>query len=198
MKTILKNLATVQSGHPFPTRIEDSGTGKVAVLQMKDLLNTLRLESAVPARIDDSEIKERYLLKPDDIIFRSRGQTNTCTILKTDLGPVVAAAPLMTLRVTSKELLPDYLCWWINQQPAQTHFDRHARGTYGRMISRDALEDLEINIPPLTVQKQIVELALLGEREQDLLTRLAEAEKRKLQSVLIKTATEVPHGNESP
>jgi restriction endonuclease S subunit len=58
------------------------------------------------------------------------------------------------------------------------------------MISRDALEDLEIHVPPLSVQKQIVELALLGEREQTLLTRLAEAEKRKLHSILIKTASE--------
>jgi restriction endonuclease S subunit len=190
MKTILIYRATVKSGHPFPKRIEESENGDVGVIQMKDLPNAFQLTTASPVHINTDEIKERYLLEADDIIFRSRGQTNTCILLKTDLGPVVAAAPLMTLRVTSESLLPDYLCWWINQQPAQTHFNRHARGTAGRMISRDALEDLEINVPPLTIQKQIVELALLGEREQELLTRLAEAEKRKLHCILIKTATE--------
>jgi restriction endonuclease S subunit len=189
MKTFLKNLATIQSGHPFPTRIEETVNGTVGVIQMKDLPNAFQLTAASPVRINTDEIKERYLLEADDIIFRSRGQTNTCTLLKADLGPIVAAAPLMTLRVTSESLLPDYLCWWINQQPAQTHFDRHARGTYGRMISRDALEDLEINVPPLNVQKQIVELALLGEREQDLLTRLAEKKKVFLSRSLTEAAT---------
>jgi hypothetical protein len=190
MEIILKNLAMVQSGHPFSKRIEESENGDVAVIQMKDLPNTFQLMSAAPVLINVNEIKERYLLKTDDIIFRSRGQTNTAVILKADFGLVVAAAPLITIRVTSESLLPDYLCWWINQQPAQTHFDRHARGTYGRMISRDALKDLKINVPPLNIQKQIVELALLGEREQDLLTRLAAAEEKKLSSILMRTATE--------
>jgi restriction endonuclease S subunit len=140
--------------------------------------------------MDAEEIKNRYLLETDDIIFRSRGQTNTCIILKTDLGRVVAAAPLMTLRVTSENVLPDYLCWWINQSIAQIHFERHAKGTSVRMISREALESLEINLPPIAVQRQIVELALLGEHEQELLSRLATAEKKKLNSILIKTATE--------
>jgi restriction endonuclease S subunit len=188
-KIILVDAVAIQNGHPFPQRIESASSGKTAVLQMKDLPDGMALSFGTPDRIS-AEIKKRYLLRPDDIIFRSRGQTNTAVILKADFGSTVAAAPLMTLRVTSNELLPDYLCWWINQQPAQTHFDRHARGTYGRMISRDALEDLEIHVPPLSVQKQIVELALLGEREQTLLTRLAEAEKRKLHSILIKTASE--------
>jgi len=190
MKNFLNNLARIQSGHPFTERIEPSGDGEVAVIQMKDLPNTFRMNSASPIRVTANEIKERYLLKPDDIIFRSRGQTNTCTILKTDLGPVVAAAPLMTLRVTASSLLPDYLGWWINQPAAQVHFGRHAKGTAGRMISRDALETLDVPVPPLEIQERIVELALLGEREQTLLTRLAEAEEKKLRGILMRTATE--------
>ena len=187
----LNRVAVINGGHPFPSRLDESACGAVSVIQMKDLPSGLCIVSASPVRIDADGIRKRYLLAPDDIIFRSRGLTNTCAILKADIGPVVAAAPLMTLRVTSAFLLPDYLCWWINQPPAQTHFDRHARGTAGRMIGRDALANLEINVPPLNVQRQIVELALLGEREQELMARLAEGEKRKLQGVLIKAATEL-------
>lgn len=191
MICFIKKLASIKSGHPFARRLEESRSGSISVIQMKDLPSGLSMVSASPARVDAAGINERYLLGINDIIFRSRGQTNTAVILKIDFGPVVAAAPLITLRVTSKSILPEYLCWWINQPPAQTHFDRHARGTAGRMISRDALADLEINVPPLNVQRQIVELALLGEREQALMARLAEGEKRMLQGVLIKAATEL-------
>jgi len=140
---------------------------------MKDLPDGMCLDSASPVRVDSSGIKERYLLKVGDVIFRSRGQKNTAVLLAADFGPMVVAAPLMTLRVTSEALLPEYLCWWINQSEAQVHFGRNARGTAGRMINRKALEDLEISLPPFDIQKRIVEVALLAEREKVLMEKLA-------------------------
>lgn len=170
----LSEVARVQSGHPFSRRIEASEGGAVAVLQMKDLSEGMCLDSASPVRVEASGIKERYLLKVGDVLFRSRGQKNTAVVLGADFGPMVVAAPLMALRVTSEALLPEYLCWWINQPEAQAHFDRNARGTAGRMINRKALENLPIRIPPLNMQKQIVEVALLAEREKILMEKLAE------------------------
>lgn len=165
------------------------------MVQMKDLPNEARLTSAVPVRIDAGAIKKRYILNINDIIFRSRGQTNTAVIVKADLGLAVIAAPLLALRVTSATILPDYLCWWMNQTIAQIHFQRHARGTSVRMISREALAALEVPRIPIQKQKQIVELSILGEHEQKLLSRLAEAKKNQLQGFLIKTAQEVSNGN---
>ena len=188
MNGLLKNIAIVQSGHPFPSRIKSDETGNVAILQMKDLPNEMRLISAEPARMHADAIKEHYILKVDDIIFRSRGQTNTAIIVKADLGLAVVAAPLFSLRVTSVKILPDYLCWWLNQPTAQNHFERHAKGTSARMISREALAALEVPQLPIEKQMQIVELALLGEREQELLSRLASAEKNKWNGILMKTA----------
>ncbi len=190
MRVTLNKIAVIQSGHPFPTRIESSENGDVAVVQMKDLPNEMQLTSAVPVRIDAGETKKRYILKKNDVIFRARGQTNTAVIVKADLGLAVVAAPLLTLRVTSDAILPDFLCWWINQPAAQIHFERHASGTSVRMISPKALAELEVPLVPTQKQKQIVELAMLGEREQELLLRLAVAEKNKWNGILIRTATE--------
>jgi len=190
MKTHVVNIAKIFNGHPFPQRIERSARGSVAVLQMKDLTSSLQLESVSPIHVTATEIKKRYLIQCDDIVFRSRGQTNTAIILKTDLGLAVVAAPLLVLRVTTDAVLPDFLCWWINQPAAQIHFDRHASGTSVRMISPKALATLEVPIVPMEKQRHIVDLALLGEREQELLSRLAAAEKNKLNGILIRTATE--------
>jgi len=184
----LSELARVQSGHPFSRRIEASEGGAVAVLQMKDLPDGMFLHSASPVRVEASEIKERYQLKVGDVVFRSRGQRNTAVILGADFGPMVVAAPLMALRVTSEALLPEYLCWWINQPEAQVHFGRNARGTVGRMINRKALEDLEISLPSLDVQKQIVEVALLAEREKVLMKKLAEKRGVLVSGVLMKAS----------
>lgn len=187
---ILKKLAAVNSGHSFPKRLEHKRSGSVAVLQMKDIPFSLQMKSADPIRLHSEDINPHYLLNYNDIIFRARGSNNTCSILKADFGASVAVATLTTIRVRSELLLPDYLAWWINQKSAQNHFNRHARGTSVRMITRETLETLELPLPPLEVQERIIELALLGEREQYLLSKLAKAQQKKLRSILTKAATE--------
>ncbi len=186
-KTV-SELARVQSGHPFARRIEASENGAVAVLQMKDLPTGMHLHSGSLVRVDALEIKTRYQLKIGDVLFRSRGQRNTAVVLDADFGSMVAAAPLMALRVTSKSLLPEYLCWWINQLEAQAHFDRNARGTAGRMINRKAVEDLEISVPSLDTQKQIVEVAILAEREKVLMEKLVKKRAVLVSGILMKAA----------
>lgn len=185
----LKEVTAIKGGHPFPKRMEPVADGAVSVIQMKDLPQGLRMESVNPARIAANGIRPRYLLQRGDLVFRSRGQVNTAVVLQVDLGKVVAAAPLMTIRVKREALLPDYLCWWIRQSVAQGHFDRHAKGSTGRMIDRTTLENLDIEVPALAIQKQIADLALLGEREQELLTRLAVAEDIKLNRILMTTVS---------
>jgi hypothetical protein len=185
----LKEVAVIKGGHPFPERLEPVADGAVSVIQMKDLPQGLRMESGAPARIAANGIRPRYLLQRGDLVFRSRGQVNTAVVLQVDLGNAVAAAPLMTIRAKREALLPDYLCWWIRQSVAQAYFDRHAKGSAGRMIDRTTLENLDIEIPVFAIQKQIADLALLGEREQELLTQLAVAEDIKLNRILMKTAS---------
>ncbi len=197
MKCKLLDLAVVSNGYSFPERIQDSPSGRIAVLLMNHIPATLFINHTTPIYIDTDKRFDRYLLRQEDIIFRPRGNINTCSLLKTNLGLVLAAAPLMTIRVQSDLVITAYLAWWVNQRSAQAHFQRHARGTAGRMISREALESLEIPIPSLDIQQNIVELALLGEREQELMRELGAASQRKLDVVLMNATTEENNGKES-
>lgn len=84
-------------------------------------------------------------------------------------------SPLRTslLRVSRSDVLPAYLAWWLNQEPAQRHLEQNAQSsTLVRNIARPVLEATPVLLPPLPRQEQIVGLASAMQREEDLLHRL--------------------------
>ena len=135
------------------------------------------------------ELKERHLVESGDIVFRSRGQTNTSTLVDKDIGTAVIAAPLLRIRANYEKVLPGYLCWFINLPLTQARLASHAEGTAVRMISKQALENLDITVPPLEQQHRIVTLAALVADEQRLMQELAGKRKQYFERILMQIAS---------
>lgn len=189
MKIKIKMLAIVQMGYSFRTRLEASKSGDVAVIQMKDLLddNTVGCDGLV--RIDMEAVKEHHLAQKGDLVFRSRGHVTTAAVLLDDPGKAVVAAPLLRIRITKPDrILPEYLNWYISQLDAQIFLTSRAKGTVQKMISKQAIEDLDVALPSLEKQRTIVELASLSAREQTLLHTLANKREQYISTVLMQFA----------
>ncbi|MDY0261899.1 restriction endonuclease subunit S [Syntrophotalea acetylenica] len=186
MKTTIKKLATVQMGYSFRSRLEVSEGGDVAVIQMKDLLDDNTVDCGGLVKIDMEAVKEHHLAQRGDLVFRSRGSLTTAAVLLEDPGKAVVAAPLLRIRVTKPDkVLPEYLNWYISQRDAQIFLTSRAKGTVQKMISKQAIEDLEVALPSLEKQKNIVELATLSAREQTLLHTLADKREQYISTVLM-------------
>jgi len=188
VKAVLKDIASIQMGYSFRTRLESMDSGNVAVIQMKDLSVKYRVDCSALTGIDMDDPKEHHLVKPGDLIFRSRGLTSTSAILLEDPGIAVVAAPLLRIRATDQGILPEYLNWFISQAPAQAYLTSHAKGTAQKMISKETLDGLEVDVPPLEQQRTIVALASLEEKEQHLLKKLAERRHQFISTHLIRLA----------
>jgi excinuclease UvrABC nuclease subunit len=189
MKMKIKKLATVQMGYSFRSRLEASEGGGVAVIQMKDLLddNTVGCDDLV--RINMEAMKDHHLAQRGDLVFRSRGSLTTAAVLLENPGKAVVAAPLFRIRVTKPDnVLPEYLSWYISQRDAQIFLTSRAKGTVQKMVSKQAVEDLEVALPSLEKQKIIVELAMLSAREQTLLHTLADKREQYISTVLMQFA----------
>jgi restriction endonuclease S subunit len=117
-------------------------------------------------------VKKHHLVKSGDIVFRSRGQVTTAAILIEDPGPAVVSAPLLRIRVDQNVVLSDYLVWYINHPSSQALLASRAKGTSLKMISKQALESLEVTVPPIEKQRAIAELAALANEEQRLLKKI--------------------------
>ena len=189
MKLKIKQLATVQMGYSFRSRLEASRAGGVAVIQMKDLLqdNTVGCKRLV--KIEMETVKEHHLVQKGDLVFRSRGQITTAAILLEDPGKAVVAAPLLRIRITKPDkILPEYLNWYISQRNAQIFLVSRAKGTVQKMISKQTIEDMEVYLPTLEKQQHIVELAKLSARERTILSTLSEKRDQYISTVLMQFA----------
>jgi hypothetical protein len=176
-------------GYSFRTRLEASADGEIAVIQMKDLQEDNIVNCKELTKIELDEVKEHHLVQKDDLVFRSRGLLTTSAILLENPGKAVVAAPLLRLRVTMPDkVVPEYLNWFINQQEAQIFLTSRAKGTVQQMISKQVIEDMEVILPGLETQKNIVELSRLSVREQVLFRALAKKREQYVSAILMQIA----------
>lgn len=185
----LKEVVTVQTGYSFRARLDTSEKGNVAVIQMKDLRDNNTVDCKNLVRIDMDRVKEHHFARKGDLVFRSRGLVTTSAVLLEDPGRTVVAAPLLRIRINDYDMvLPEYLNWYIGQREVQLFLGSRAKGTFQKMIGKEAIEDLEVFVPDMARQKCIVELAKLSCHEQALLHEIAEKKDQYISTVLMQLA----------
>ncbi len=172
LKKSLGDIAAIQVGYTFRSRIEADAKGNVLVIQMKDLRDDGIVSPETLTRTHVDDLKENQLAFGDDIIFRARGQNNTAGIISSNIFNAIIAAPLIRIRIAEPIAYPRYVMWFINQPDSQKKLASNAKGTAQKMISKDDLEQLEISLPTIEHQRKIVEISLLEEKEQYLLSLL--------------------------
>jgi len=189
VKVQLKNIASVQMGYSFRARLEADLSGDVAVIQMKDLRDDHTVDCSDLVRVDMKEVKEHHLVRRGDLVLRSRGLLTTSAIVLEDHYNAVVAAPLLRIRVSRHDKIsPEYLNWCINQRDAQAFLHSRAIGTAQKMIGKVALDEMEVLVPDMARQKNIVEMASLSAQEQILLHALAEKRDQYISELLIQLA----------
>ena len=185
MIAVLSEVAEVKMGFTFRSRLENEPDGAWAVIQMKDIDNENRLRTDQLTHIQTQTPAPKQVVQSGDLIFRSRGQNNTAAMVDGDLKNVILAAPLLMIRPMGS-VLPSYLQWWINHPAGQAALSGMAEGTSVRMISKDSLEKLSIPTPPISIQEQVVAIAELVAKEQELLSRIALLTKHRLDALLLR------------
>ncbi|MEB3290405.1 MAG: restriction endonuclease subunit S [Leptolyngbya sp.] len=156
----------------------------IGLVQMRDLTEYNELDSEDVYYIQDDELNPNHLLKSGDILFRSRGVTNTAVHLGNIPENFVASSPLTVIRVKSTKADPAYVAWYINHTEGQRQIKRFAMGTSLLSISIADLRQMKVHLPPLETQRQIVELVALAQQEQVLMARMAEKRSQYLRAVL--------------
>ena len=170
-KKILSEIAEVFSG----VYLQAEPYGDVSYLQIKDLFSESPEKTA--SKVTLSPKNERYLLAKDDLLFAGKGTTYLCKVFDLDI-PSIASTTLYIIRLASKDILPDYLCWYLNQPSVIAVIKAQQVGTGTPLIHKQVVENFEVPIPDIDTQRQIVELAKLQTREKELYQTIAE--KRQL------------------
>lgn len=197
MERVLATIAEVRMGYSFRSRLETDTEGDVAVIQMKDIDDANLLHPEGLARIQMPDLKDRHLVREGDLLFRSRGITNSAALVGGDLGKTVLAAPLLLIRPKGDIVEPAYLQWFVNHPATQAVLAGQAAGTAVKMISKRVLDGLCVALPSLQRQRHIAEIARLASREAVLLEQLAGRRRALVDGILLRKAqsADTPHSD---
>jgi restriction endonuclease S subunit len=148
--------------------------GRFQFVRIGDVSQDGQLLTGKFDRIEPSEsVSEDLFLRSGDVLFPNRGTRTTALAYRLDQGNTLVGSQFFILRPDTNRVLPEYLAWFLRSEEAGKYFDGHRRGTYVKIIQRSVLTDLEMPLPPLEVQRRIVEMADLAVTERNLTERLA-------------------------
>ncbi len=188
VKYRLCSIADIQIGYTFRSKLINQNDSNICVVQMKDLSdgNIIDTGSLIKTHLDKTD--ERHLIKRNDLVFRSRGQNNTAAIMESGIQNAVLAAPLFKIRINKAEILPEYLLWLINNYASQIWLASRREGSHGGMISKKTLEELEVFIPSVEKQREILQIDKLQKKEEQITGRLQALKNRYYSNVLLQAA----------
>jgi hypothetical protein len=194
-KAALRTFADIQIGYQAKARIKERARGTHRLIQSKDFDSFTRLRSENLTAFLPERKPETYSVRKGDILFRARGVVHFAYCIEDDLKDTLAAGSFYILRMNNENLIPQFLAWWLNQSKAQAYFQSQIRSagisSAGiSFVSKHTLSRLQVQIPPLSIQKKVVRIVTLARREQSLLDRLSSLRSRLVRAVCINAIQE--------
>ena len=133
--------------------------------------------------VSAENIDRKYLTQEGDVVVRLRAPSSAVYIGKEDKGLLIHSL-LAVIRVESKLLDAKYLAYYINAHATQRILKQDVKGTAIPMLKTKDLEELNITLPTLEKQKEIVRFLELANREQNLLQQLIKEKQELSQAIL--------------
>jgi type I restriction enzyme S subunit len=163
----------------------------------------LRIGNIKERRLDLSELKhislpkktrEGLLLQDGDVLIirtsGSRDLVGTCAVFREE-GDFVFASYLIRLRFDASKVVPEFVSWFLNSPLGRQQVDAVSRQIMQNNINSGELRGLQIPLPPLAMQKQIMERVAAGReeiaRERETADRLARDINAEVEAMILGT-----------
>lgn len=150
----LDKLTSISSGLKYNNKNINVSQALVFLVQVKDIQNNLLYKDNL-FKIFEPRIDPDQFLRKGDILFAAKGNRNFAFHYTGELGEAVASSTFFIIRITSDNVLPEYLSWYLNSKPAQDFFKANTHGTFIPSIPKSKLIELKIPIPDMKTQKTI-------------------------------------------
>ena len=115
-------------------------------------------------------------------------QPSEKSLTETSAHAKVAAIISRPARPEVAKVVPEFLAWFLRTEQSADYFAGRRKGTYVQIIEKSDLSELEIQLPPLKVQQNIVVAAEMAVTERKLSERLASLNWKLTNEKLARTA----------
>ncbi|MGB5396101.1 MAG: restriction endonuclease subunit S [Gammaproteobacteria bacterium] len=186
----ISDIAEVLPGYALKTRALHEPDGSHQIILAKHLKAGAHysFEPGHALRISPGTDVEKYIIRQGDVLFVSRGVHNHACAVTSVPANTIASSTLYIIR-RNTDISSRYLAWCMNQQMTQTQIARVRTGAATPIIQRVEFSAITIPVPPVLIQRQIVKLDELMQKEMEIqivLTQQAEKLHNKLGNELMK------------
>ncbi|MBL4826345.1 MAG: restriction endonuclease subunit S [Spongiibacteraceae bacterium] len=174
MKSNIKNWVSIKVGQSFPGRLKSKPDHDYLVLDSRAVDGKGGVDQTKLVGCYSSDMLPKKWVHKDDVLLSAKSSRHRAIqFTERDLS-VVATSYFLILTINQEGLLAEYLTWYLNHPATQERLQYLAAGAVIKNLSKTQLLSLEISVPPLVVQLDILKLADEVAREQALLLTLAE------------------------
>lgn len=184
----LKNITSVTTG--YYQKPDPSGNAYYLHGKHFDQEGNLKADAVLSRDIWIDERTQKHLLEDKDLLFIAKGDNNRACMYYERYGRAVASSLFFVIRVDADLLIPEYLRWYINASSTQRKLELFSRGSHIPSISKKLLGELEVFAPPLAIQRQILEVDELWQKEKNITQQILIDKESYYQNLLINLAKE--------
>jgi len=190
------NLAEISAGYQLRFRPSEDKNGRVLLIQPRNInAERTAVNFNEVLRFEPARNYSKALLKEGDVLFMGKGTAPFACAVYNMPTQSIAAGNFFILRPDEKRILPEYLAWMLNRKKIrETLLIASGAGVLMPVVRKKDLEDLKIPLPPLEMQKKIIELHRLMAEEKWLMRELAEQKELLIRGVCKKLTGESEHG----
>lgn len=170
-KMILNKIADIRSGYTFRGKVDEKPGSGIRMLQIRDVRDNKIIQDRDLVEIEWKGNQNIPTIEQGDIAIIARGISNNAALMN-GTEKVVPSNQLLVLSVKSKEVLPEYLCWWLNRPSTQVTLTGCHAGTSIPSLSKKELSGISIPVPDISIQNKILGLFKLQLQEKNLYERL--------------------------
>jgi restriction endonuclease S subunit len=184
----LSDIADIRLGHPFRGTVKQYDNGDVHVVQVRDTEPTGEINQYTMVETVLNTKKQPDWLQNGDVLFVAKGAKHYSVLVEQVLERTVCSPHFFMVRLKPEfkdVIVPDFLCWQLNQQPAQRYFKATAEGSMYLSIRRQVLENVPIKVLKFEKQKQLAAMHRCAVREQKVLQKLIENRQQQLEAIAI-------------
>lgn len=169
MKVKIKEIArSIQ----FGTHLRGGTQGAVKYLLSRHFDKHSKLTKFSDSFVAHEEKNARYLLSESDVIVAGKGLRLFAWSYQSEFGACIPSSLFYVIKVDVQQILPTYLVQMLNSQKLQFRLKLIASGSTLLSIPKRELMELELEIPSLEKQQEIVDAIHIFEKDIALTTSL--------------------------
>ena len=177
----LNDIAEIRTGFTFREKVEEVESGNAHVLQIKDIRSIATDTCGYTLFVDalpqiDWQGKDNAIVSPESVLLPCRGEYLKAHYFVGNQDhskalPLIVSSQFLILMPKHK-VMPEYLCWYLNQPTVQHELRKESQGSKMPMLSVSTVSQFEVEVPRFDIQQRIIELNRIWEQEQRLTQQL--------------------------